>query len=336
MEQSRKRVLMFCVRFFGYEKRIADGLRAEGYEVDLYDERPSENFVGKACVRYNVGLYRPVIQRHVRRIIQENQEKHYDYVLVVKGEAIDENAVALLREAWPNAKFVLYLWDSVRNIPDCEKRMQCYDRVLSFDAQDAETYGAIFLPIPYDEAALEYSDSQKYCYDIAFIGTAHSIRPRIVRQLEEECAAQNRRMYHYFYSPHILVFLLNKLTNPEYRGFSIKDVHFKPLASEQVYEIYSQSRCILDVEHPKQSGTTTRPVEMLPMKKKIITTNQHVKNFLFFNENNFFIIDRDHPKVDPTFWDTPYVSIEEDVIEKYSPKHFVCTLLGDTKKSDLL
>jgi len=35
MEQKKKRVLMFCPSFFGYDKRLANAIRNEGYEVDL-------------------------------------------------------------------------------------------------------------------------------------------------------------------------------------------------------------------------------------------------------------------------------------------------------------
>ena len=72
---------------------------------------------------------------------------------------------------------------------------------------------------------------------------------------------------------------------------------------------------MLDIEHPRQQGTTTRPVEMLPMQKKIITTNVYVKNFDFYNENNFCLIDRENPVVDEKFFETDYLPASEEVIK---------------------
>ena len=329
MNQEKKRVLMFCVHFFEYEKRIADAMRNQGYEVDLYDERPSEGFVGKACVRYNVKAYRPIIKRHIKNIIRDNRDKKYDYILVVKGEALYCKAIDMLREAYPDAELILYLWDSVANIPECEKRMKRYDRVLTFDPQDAKKYDIRFLSIPYDETSFAYEQTDAYQYDVAFIGTAHSVRPRVVKQVEAICAQQNRTCYSYFYSPHILVYLLNKLTNPNYKWITLKDIHFKPLSPQQVYEIYQRSRCVLDIEHPKQQGSTTRPVEMLPMKKKIITTNRNMTDYPFYNNHNFCVIDRDNPQIDEMFWQLPYVSVDDDVLEGYSPKQFVCAIFSE-------
>lgn len=329
INEFEKSVLMFCPTFFGYEKRVAEAIRAEGFDVDLYDERPGNSFIDKVSLRLNLKIYKPVVRKHLGKIIEKNREKQYDYVFVIKSEAIGKKEVEMLRSAYPNAEFILYFWDSVANIPDGEKKIELYDRVLTFDPDDAQKYNLRFLSIPYGKEYTKAKKTDEYKYDVAFIGTAHSVRPRVVKQIEEQCERMGRKCFKYFYSPHILVFLLNKLTNRDYRYISLKETHFKPLSTEEVCSIYSSSRCVLDIEHPKQQGTTTRPIELLPMKKKIITTNKYVRNFDFYNENNFLIIDRKNPKVDGKFFETQYLPAEDDVLHKYSPENFVKTLLGD-------
>lgn len=327
-KQSQKRILMFCAPFFGYDKRLVVALEELGFQVDLYDEKPGDGFFHKACIRYNIGFYRPVIHKYIKRIIEKNREKRYDYLLVVKGEGITVDAIRLLREAYPNAKSILYLWDSIANIPECETRMACYDRVMTFDPQDAERYNIPCLPVPYGKEHAEYRDTGEYEYDVAFIGTAHSVRPRVVNQIRHICEQKGKKCFVYFYCPHIVVYLLNKLTNRDFRWIKLKDVHFKPLSPKKVCEIYGSSRCILDVEHPRQQGTTTRPVEMLPMKKKIITTNPLVRKYPFFHSNNFLIIDRQEPQLDFSFLETPFIPVNEELMALYSPKNFVQKLIG--------
>lgn len=327
--QQSKRVLMFCAGFFGYEKRIADAIRSQGHAVDLYDERPNSGFVAKACIRYNIGLYQSAIRKYYKRLIEKGNNNPYDYVLVVKGEAVTEEIVKMLRAGYPNAKFVLYLWDSVANTPDCVNRMKLYDQVFTFDPEDAKKYQIEYLPIPYDEDSFSYTTCDTYKYDAAFIGTAHSVRPRVVKQIQQICRQQNRTMFVYFYSPHILVYLFNKLTNPDYKWITRKDVNFKPLSSAQVYEIYANSRCVLDIEHPKQSGATTRPIEMLAMKKKIISTNRHVVEFPFYNDSNFCVVQRDAVEIDRDFWERPYIDVDDDIMQRYSPERFAQMLIGE-------
>jgi len=210
---------------------------------------------------------------------------------------------------------------------DAEKRMKKYDRVLTFDPRDSQKYGIPLLPIPYDEKGFAYQNCGEYKYDVAFVGTAHSVRPRVVKKIAKICAEQGRSCYIYFYSPHILVYLLNKLTNPSYRWISLKEIHFKPLGSQELHEVYQVSRCVMDIEHPRQDGATTRPVEMLPMQKKIITTNAHVKAFPFYSSDNFCVIDRNYPEIPEDFWDAPYVPVSAQIMERYSPQWFAQCLL---------
>lgn len=329
MSEKNKKVLIFCPSFFGYEKRMADAFRNNGFDVTLYDERPSNSFIGKVSLRLNFKFYKPVVKKYIQKIIDENKDSDFDYIFVVKGEAMGQAEVELLKSAYPNAKTVLYFWDSVENIPDGEKKIAFYDKVFTFDPNDAKKYNLPFLPIPYGKEYTKPQQTGDYDYDVAFIGTAHSVRPRIVKQIKKQCENMGRRCFTYFYSPHILVYLLNKLTNKDYKYLSLKEVNFKALSTEEVCRIYDGSRCVMDIEHPKQNGTTTRPVEMLPMKKKIITTNKYVKNFEFYSENNFLIIDREDPQLKEEFFNCEYIPVEEDVLYKYSPENFVKTLLGE-------
>ena len=324
-----KKILMFAPQFFGYRETIAEQLKEMGCQVDLYDERPNNSAFCKIMLRYNVKLYHPTVMKYYLSVIEENKDKDYDYIFVIKSEAINQKIFDKLKEAYPNAKFILYLWDSVENVPDGEKKIKLYDRVLTFDPVDAEKYGIPFLPIPYGKEYTKYENNADYKYDVAFIGTAHSVRPRVVKQIRKQCEKMGRKCFTYFYSPHILVFLFNKLTNKDYKYISLKEINFDSLSTEEVCQIYNISRCVLDIEHPKQHGTTTRPVEMLPMKKKIITTNKHVKDCDFYSENNFCIIDRENPVINEEFFESPYIEASREVMEKYSPKIFVETLLGN-------
>ncbi len=329
MPTTDKKVLIFCPKFFGYDKRMADAFRNAGFEVSLYDERPNNGFICKVSIRLNFKFYKPVIRKYIAKVIEENKNTKFDYIFVVKGETMGQAEVEMLKKAYPEAKTVLYFWDSVENTPDGEKKIALYDKVFTFDPYDAEKYNLPFLSIPYGKEYTKPERVEKYDYDVAFIGTAHSVRPRIVKQIKKQCEEMGRKCFVYFYSPHILVYFFNKLTNRDYKYISFKEINFKSISTEEVCRIYNSSRCVMDIEHPKQHGTTTRPVEMLPMKKKIITTNAYVSNFEFYNKNNFLIIDRENPKLDADFFETEYLPVEDDVLYKYSPEKFIETLLED-------
>ncbi len=322
--EFRKSVLMFCPTFFGYEKRVAEAIRAQGFDVDLYDERPGNSFFHKVCLRLNLKIYKPVVQRYLKKIIEKNNGKQYDYVFVVKSEAAGKKEVELLRKAYPNAEFILYFWDSVENVPDGEKKIGLYDRVLTFDPFDAEAYGLKLRPLFFQKAyEAEYEQKADYRYDVAFIGTAHTARPRIMKQLQMQCKQRGKDSFSYLFLPHPFVYLYNKLLNPDYKDIRKADIHFDSISPSRIKEIYSESRCILDVEHSDQRGLTMRTIEMIGLHKKLITTNQNIAKYDFYDENNICVINKENPVVPEAFWNSPYVPVKQEILQKYSLRSFV-------------
>lgn len=318
-----KRILMFCPSFFGYDKKIADALRNQGHEVDLYDERVSNNVVAKTCIRYNIKLFHPVLDRYISRIIAENTDKAYDYIFIIKGEGLTRKGLQMLREAYPEAKQILYLWDSLDNIADGLAKISLYDKVLTFDPEDARQYNLHFRPLFYHKGFSGTQAPAEFNYDIAFIGTAHSSRPRIVKALTQQCEEQGRKFYSYLFTPHYLVYLYNKVLNREYRQVKWSDLRTQPLPAQTVREIYDTSRCVLDVEHGRQRGLTMRTIEMLGMGKKVITTNALIAQYDFYDPKNFFILDRADPVLDMAFLDTAYEPLPTEIQEKYSLDSFL-------------
>ena len=70
-----------------------------------------------------------------------------------------------------------------------------------------------------------------------------------------------------------------------------------------------------------------RNIEILGLKRKLITTNKDIVNYDFFNENNIFILDRNNPIIDISFLEKPYVMLNEDIYKKYSLKNWIIEVL---------
>lgn len=319
-----KKILMFGPSFFGYSECIADQLRALGAEVDLYDERPNNGVVCKTMLRYNVRLYYPKVAAYYKGIAEANRDKDYDYIFVIKSEAIDKAILQMLRSCFPKAQCILYLWDAVANVPGGKEKLALYDRVLTFDHVDAEEYNIPLRPLFFrkDYAAADTAKTD-FAYDAAFIGTAHSIRPRVVKALEDICKKEGRKCFKFLFLPHIFVFFYNKLLNPAYRKVRKSDISFSPMKPEQIRAVYDDSRCILDVEHVAQRGLTMRTIEMVGMGKKLITTNAGIQKYDFYDPANICVIDRNDPVVPADFWDKQYTPIPQNIIDRYSLESFV-------------
>lgn len=79
------------------------------------------------------------------------------------------------------------------------------------------------------------------------------------------------------------------------------------------------SRCLLDINHNNKSkGLTLRPLEALVMQKKIITNNQNIINYDFYNKENIFIIGVDDINELRMFIKKPYKLIDKKMLNYYS------------------
>ena len=73
---------------------------------------------------------------------------------------------------------------------------------------------------------------------------------------------------------------------------------FRSMPYRENVENMKDAKAILDIQFPSQHGLTIRTVEALGSGCKVITTNESVKQYDFYNPQNFLIIEREHPVVD--------------------------------------
>ena len=123
------------------------------------------------------------------------------------------------------------------------------------------------------------------------------------------------------------MFFHDKIVNPHFKDVQVSDVRFSRMPFEKLYAIYSDSRCIMDVENKEQHGLTMRSIEILGLRRKFITTNNDIKNYDFYNENNIFVLDREHPIVDFSFFEKPYEILDESIYQKYSLNNWILEVL---------
>ncbi|MGL6101470.1 MAG: hypothetical protein ACRC0G_17860, partial [Fusobacteriaceae bacterium] len=175
-----------------------------------------------------------------------------------------------------------------------------------------------FRPLFYLDEYSSRADNKIFNYDLTFIGTAHSDRYRILKSLKNEGLEKKLKTYFFMYFPSKALFYLKKLTDKSYLKTDINDFSFNSISKNEILNIISKSKVIIDIQHPKQTGLTMRSIEMLGMKKKLLTTNKDIVNYDFYNENNIRIIDRDNPELDSEFIKSEYKEIDNFNYEKYS------------------
>ena len=324
-----KRVLFFYLSTFNYEVEIQKAMEREDAIVDAYNERPTNNVFARVLIRLNRDLIHKYIDRYYNNVIAETSDRKYDFIFFIKGESISNSIVERLRKAHPEAKIVMYYWDSIANNHNAKGMLKSFDKVLSFDKNDSREFGLDFLPlfyIPQYESIAQNDVPQKY--DLMFAGTVHSERYEFINGIVNQVEKAGGRCFTWFYFPSKVNYYKLKWDNPKFRKANIKDFQFTPMPRETLLGYYAESRIQIDMQHPKQTGLTMRTIETLGAKKKLITTNPDVVNYDFYRPENILIVDRYNPIITKEFIDTPWKEIPEDIYNKYSISSWLNTIFS--------
>jgi spore maturation protein CgeB len=223
-----------------------------------------------------------------------------------------------------NAKFILYNWDSIINKKISLALMMCFDSIFTFDKSDLSIDREIkFRPLFYISEYEEITPKLSEDFDIAFIGTAHSDRYPLLKNIENQFKEKGLKGYFYFYFPSKLFFWFRKIFDKSFSIAKYSSFSFNPLLKKEVIDIITKTKCVLDIQHPKQTGLTMRTIEILGAKRKLITTNRNIREYDFYDDSNILIIDRQNPLIDFSFLSTEYKNINSQVYEKYSLRYWV-------------
>lgn len=327
-----KRILFFSPVFFGYEDKIKKKMLELGAKVDSFDERSVVSAFGRALLKLNRNIFHQRTENYYAKILSIVKKENYDYVLFVKCDMPTERILKTYRKYFKKAKFCLHMWDSIKNIPGIEKKFKYFDFISSFDRMDCEVYPELhFRPLYYcDEYRREENAAEEYDYDLCFIGTIHSDRWKILKELRKQSEKKNLRIFYYPYLQSRFIYYFYRLIKPEFWGTPIDQFRFEKLSGDLISEKVEKSRVVIDIQHPGQTGLTIRTIEMIGMNKRLITTNQDIKNYDFYDPENVCIMDRRNPVMNMNF-KLDYKPLNKALYHKYSLEAWIYEVLGSEK-----
>lgn len=329
MNLKGKRILFFTASFMGFQFDIKKCLDAQGAKVEWFDERMSDKTLNKIIVRLDRDALSRKISKYYNDILNNVRTNHYDYVLFVNIEAATRSILMHYKEAFPDAKFILYEWDSIRNQKNAKENLDLFDIVWTFDRNDSKEYGIRFLPLFYLDKYARLEKRNNYKNKILFVGTTHSDRYRFIKTIEKQVCKNNEKSFLWFYFPSKLLYYKMWFSDRAFRSSSrMSDFRFSVLNEDELLKEVEQSEIIVDAQHPKQTGLTMRTIEALGSCRKLITTNADIENYDFYNPHNILLVDRINPVVTDDFLNSRYEDVPEEIYRKYSLTSWVKTIFG--------
>lgn len=317
-----KNILFISPEFFGLEKNIMDVLKENGANVTWYDERSVKSSFGRAINSICPKVFMPQSNKYYFRILEKITHP-VDIILVIKGEMISKKTISLMRDKFPNAELLLYLWDPVKNIKGILGKTTQYDRVISFEPDDCKKFGFEFRPL-FCSSGQDYEENScQIENDICFYGTMYGDRFEVVDAMKSYCQRNGIRFYSFCFLRGKFMKIYYYLTNDGFRKFDLRAISFKAKSTKEIANIVSKTIAIFDINDINQKGLTNRTLETLFSEKKLITTNEAIKEYDLYNENNVLIVKRKNVSVPYSFLTSECVKLSKTILEKYTAEGWV-------------
>lgn len=324
-----KKILFLAPAFFNYEIEIKKKMEELGAVVYFFDERSVKRPFCRAFLGIAPGIFDAHSRKYYDAIIESVKDVEFDYIFVIKSEMIPEKTLKKFKEYFPNACMCLYLYDSIKHIPGVENKIPYYDFVSTFDRIDCiENSNLHFLPLFYTDAYRNTDTVKEYKYDLAFCGTIHTDRYAILKQIMKQAEDEGWRFYKFFYLQAKFAYYLFKITKKEFWDATPSVFDFEKKSGKELANEQSLSKAIIDIETPDQKGLTMRTIEMIGLKKKLITTNKDVMNYDFYNSQNICVLSRSNPVIPKDFFESEYQPISSEIYDKYYIGSWVLDVLN--------
>ncbi|WP_304206458.1 hypothetical protein [Fusobacterium perfoetens] len=319
MKKNKKIILSIDNIIVEMKNEMIDILKKYFIDVEYFfgsePSKDSQTFLYKKLKQFSRYKNTPNFIKNLYSIMQEDyylknlkKFKDVDYVLTIGGVYYNPKFIKLVKEQNLDIKFICFLWDKYpKNIIDQYK--ENYDCVYTFEKDDAKANGIIWQPSFYlENKQLEYKEKKLDCYYLGNLRDNH--RYEILKQMEKISEKYNLTVDLKLYSS---------------KKSKDKLITNKKISYKENLEYIKKSKVSLEINIKGQKGLTLRALECLAYNTKLITTNEDILNYDFYNQNNIKIIrsKEDLNEIPIDFFKNNYVKIPQDIKNKYSFEGFI-------------
>ncbi|WP_299296956.1 hypothetical protein [uncultured Erythrobacter sp.] len=295
------RILFIGIDYFAYAKEICSALERLGHEVDFHPIEDA-SFASKTAKKLAGGAYAKRLAAYHDALIEGSAGKGYDTVLFIQCHHMQHSALERLRTLHPDARFVLYNWDSLTT-HDYRPWLKHFDHAATFDPTDAKELGIGYLPLFAIPRFFGIDHDRPKAQDLYFVGAIGTMhRFEALARLHAFCEANGlSTRFHLKCSPVVQMKLLKARK-------SLPGVTGKSLSFDGIVDMLEASRGTFDFANHKQSGYTMRLIENMCAGRKIVTENKRILDEPFFRDDRFLLVDGYDFSAVPEFLARPITS----------------------------
>jgi len=312
------KITIVAFDIWGFNKQIVDYLKLQGIEVTFYDSNG---------IRY---IYKNKLERvknfFSKTFLNQNIKKDYlnktltdgisnldmqDYILIVNPGQFKQEIIGLLKSK--ASQFIAFNYDSLARIPLPDNHEQLFDKIFSFDLNDVKENNYLTLLTNFIYVDHEVNPAPK---NKAFMILSKSIeRELLLSRIADIFDAKSIKNYEFI--------VVNPSTQKVNKHIKLTKKHV-PLQS--VIAKMKEAEILIDLIRPNQSGLSFRVFEAMAFHKKLITNNETIKEYDFYNPDNILILNKEFNDIPDSFLNQSYKEIPADIYNKYTLRYFVKTV----------
>ncbi len=319
-----KKILLAAPNHFDIYHLMQKDLIALGYDVTIVlSEIPFQynNFLQRAynffrkVVFKDFNFKKKLIHEKYKNYFNEkiSEQAEFDYALFLRADLFDSELIQLAKAK--SNKLISYHYDGLKRYPGIFGKIQLFDKFFVFDPEDL---GIDEKVSPVTNCYFEFNSEINYQHNnhpknnFYYLGSYEENRFAILKKLIAFTKSRN-------ISAKFEILFTKKIKNKEWIIKKNPEITF--IKSFRKYESYmdlvKNSKVIIDLVVADHNGLSFRVFEALKYKKKLITTNQYVKYYDFYDSNNIFILKEDNYNDLDEFLASEYKKLDQKLYEKY-------------------
>ena len=309
------KICVISFDYWGYDQKIVEQLismKHNAFHIKLGDfnyKYPNffskvNNFFSKLISGKNIKKIKT--EEYLLSILEKHEKQ--DQILVLNPERLSLETHLKIKSH--TNTYMTYLYDSIDRY-DNKKLLSknVFDTIFSFDKKDVIKYNLKFITnYIHLKNKLNSKETKYKVFSISSVDDRYTTFNAIIDYFDKNNIS-HQTMFYDKKAPKILkksAIFINKILN-----------------HNEIQEKIEESDIILDVLRKNQTGLSFRIFDSLALHKKLITTNESIKEYDFYNENNICVINKNNISIPNDFLNTQYEKLPDEIYNKYSLESWV-------------
>lgn len=330
-----KNILFSVDGILGYKENVEKILKEKFINVEYIEEFPLKKDrslyfkILRELYKKNFfkDYYKKYFSNYQNCLLNKFKDNYFDYFFVVAGKNFSVEFIHKLKEKHKKMKCILFLWDKLE-YTDLKKIVKEFDYIFSFEKEDCIKYGFIFRTSFYLEKV--ENDIKKFAdrkYDLFYIGALRDKkRYNIIKEIYDYGKKNGLNFY--------LKLYVNKNNEKDLpRDYEKNIVIKRKISYQENLDIVKDSKAILDINHLKQLGLSLRNFEAIGNETKIITFNETIKEYDFYDKQNIYYLKgiKEICSIPKDFFLHEYKKIPEEIKKQYTVEGFIDEIFKKVK-----